>query len=193
MVNIYLIRHGETDWNVAGRLQGITDIPLNELGKQSALKTAQYFQANHIEISCIMTSPLTRAKQTAQIIADVLAIPVIEQQELKERCFGKAEGLTAEERREKFPDDNIPGLEHIQIVRDRVWNVLQTIAATYADETIIVVAHGGIINAALSILSNGEIGTGITKLKNACLNHIAHNNDEWTIHSHNNILHLENG
>ncbi len=62
MVNIYLVRHGETDWNLAGRLQGSTDIPLNELGKQSALKTAEYFRANDIAISCIMTSPLTRAK-----------------------------------------------------------------------------------------------------------------------------------
>lgn len=191
MVKIYLVRHGETDWNLAGRLQGSTDIPLNEQGKQSALKTAQYFKANGIAISTIMTSPLMRARQTAQIIADVLAIPVIEQQALTERCFGEAEGLTAKERVLKFPDQDIPGLEDIQVVRQRVWNVLQTLATTYADESIIIVSHGGVINAILSILSNGEIGTGITKLKNACLNHITYSNNEWTIHSHNNILHLE--
>lgn len=191
MVNIYLVRHGETDWNLAGRLQGSTDIPLNDQGKQSALKTAQYFKANDIAIRCIVTSPLTRARQTAQIIADVLAIPVIEQQALTERCFGEAEGLTAEERVLKFPDQDIPGLEDIQVVRQRVWNVLQTLATTNADESIIIVSHGGVINAILSILSNGEIGTGITKLKNACLNHITYSNNEWTIHSHNNILHLE--
>ena len=191
MANIYLVRHGETDWNLAGRLQGSTDIPLNELGKQSALKTAEYFRANDIAISCIMTSPLTRAKQTAQIIADVLEIPVIEQQALTERCFGEAEGLTAEERTLKFPDQDIPGLEDIQVVRQRVWNVPQTLASTHADESVIIVSHGGVINAVLSILSNGEIGTGITKLKNACLNHITYSNDEWTIHSYNNILHLE--
>ena len=138
-----------------------------------------------------MTSPLTRAKQTAQIIADVLEIPVIEQQALTERCFGEAEGLTTEERTLKFPDQDIPGLEDIQVVRQRVWNVLQTLASTHADESVIIVSHGGVINAVLSILSNGEIGTGITKLKNACLNHITYSNDEWTIHSHNNILHLE--
>lgn len=191
MVKIYLVRHGETDWNLAGRLQGSTDIPLNEQGKQSALKTAQYFKANGIAISTIMTSPLMRARQTAQIIADVLAIPVIEQQALTERCFGEAEGLTAKERVLKFPDQDIPGLEDIQVVRQRVWNVLQTLATTNADESIIIVSHGGVINAILSILSNGEIGTGITKLKNACLNHITYSNNEWTIHSHNNILHLE--
>ena len=191
MVNIYLVRHGETDWNLAGRLQGSTDIPLNDQGKQSALKTAQYFKANGIVISSIMTSPLMRARQTAQIIADVLAIPVIEQQALTERCFGEAEGLTAEERMLKFPDQDIPGLEDIQVVRQRVWNVLQTLATAHADESIIIVSHGGVINAILSILSNGEIGTGITKLKNACLNHITYSNNEWTIHSHNSILHLE--
>ena len=191
MVNIYLVRHGETDWNLAGRLQGSTDIPLNGQGKQSALKTALYFQSNGIAISSIMTSPLTRAKQTAQIIADVLAIPVIEQQALTERCFGEAEGLTAEERVLKFPNQDILGLEDIQVVRQRVWDVLQTLATTNTDESIIIVSHGGVINAVLSILSNGEIGTGITKLKNACLNHITYSNNEWTIHSHNNILHLE--
>ena len=191
MVNIYLVRHGETDWNLAGRLQGSTDIPLNELGKQSALKTAEYFRANDIAISCIMTSPLTRAKQTAEIISTVLEIPVIEVQALTERCFGEAEGLTAEERTLKFPDQDIPGLEDIQVVRERVWNVLQTFTSAHADESIIIVSHGGVINAVLSILSNGEIGTGITKLKNACLNHITYSNDEWTIHSYNNILHLE--
>ena len=191
MVTIYLVRHGETDWNLAGRLQGSTDIPLNEQGKQSALKTAHYFKANDIAICCIMTSPLTRAKQTARIIADVLSIPVLEQQALTERCFGEAEGLTAEERELKFPNQDIPGLEDIKVVRQRVWNVLQTVATTHADESIIIVSHGGVINAVLSILSNGEIGTGITKLKNACLNHITYSNNEWTIHSHNNILHLE--
>lgn len=191
MVNIYLIRHGETDWNLAGRLQGSTDIPLNEQGKQSALKTGKYFQANDISISCIMTSPLTRAKQTAQIIADVLAIPVIEQQALTERCFGEAEGLTAEERMLKYPEQDIPGLEDIQVFRQRVWDVLQTLATTHANESIIIVSHGGVINAVLSILSNGEIGTGITKLKNACLNHITHKNNVWRIHSYNSILHLE--
>ena len=124
---------------------------------------------------------------TAQMAVDALQ----NEMQITERCFGEAEGLTAEERMMKFPDQDIPGLEDIQVVRERVWNVLQTIASTHADESVIIVSHGGVINAVLSILSNGEIGTGITKLKNACLNHITYSNDEWTIHSYNNILHLE--
>ncbi len=91
-----LFRHGQTDWNINFLLQGVTDIPMNETGIEQIKLAAKAIKAEDWDV--ILTSPLTRAKQTAEIIASENGFSeIIEQQLLIERSFGEAEGLSHEQ------------------------------------------------------------------------------------------------
>ncbi|WP_419905757.1 histidine phosphatase family protein [Kiloniella sp.] len=87
----YYIRHGQTDWNAAGRMQGFTDIPLNETGRQQAYQAAEAIKGT--EIATICASPLGRALETAKILNEVLNCELIILDDLKEAGFGNQEGL----------------------------------------------------------------------------------------------------
>jgi broad specificity phosphatase PhoE len=91
----FVLRHGQTDWNAQMRLQGSTDIPLNETGRSQALRAAQIFKDQGIEH--IITSPLSRAHETAEIVAQYLGLRVETDERLIERNFGAFEGLTLDE------------------------------------------------------------------------------------------------
>ena len=168
-MHICLIRHGETDWNVIGKLQGREDIPLNENGK---------LQAKHCGLSlcgtewkAVITSSLLRSQQTAAIIAETLNIQEIRPDiNLIERDYGKASGLTENERTALFPDGNYEGMEEWTTLRDRVYASILKYVEIYYPENIIIVSHGSAINSILAELSNHEIGSGKTRLKNACIN-----------------------
>lgn len=186
-MEICLVRHGETDWNKEGRIQGHTDIPLNETGKTQALSCANYLQAKDYQL--IITSPLLRARQTAHIIAEKTNLPILEMHEFKERFYGDAEGMTAEERKFHFPDGNYTKQESRESLTKRVLCGLQRLQQQQVQK-IILVAHGAVINAILAALSNNEIGSGKTILANACLTDIHYTNEKWTIQKYNQIQHL---
>ncbi|MEO4054678.1 histidine phosphatase family protein [Solibacillus sp. CAU 1738] len=189
MTTIYLIRHGETDWNTAGKVQGLTDIPLNINGEQQAQKSSMYFENKAIDV--ILCSPLLRARRTAEIINAQLGIQLIEMQEFAERCYGDAEGLTIDERTAKFGSGIIPNLESREDLQNRVIKGMNQIVNEFENQKILVVAHGAVINAILYILSKGEIGSGITRLKNACISCIGYKNNSWDIISVNEDAHLQ--
>ena len=88
--NFYFVRHGQTDWNKVGRIQGLTDIPLNEFGLSQAVEIANHL--SKLPISYIYSSPLKRAKMTADIISEKIGIKVRTNPFLREVCFGDAEG-----------------------------------------------------------------------------------------------------
>jgi broad specificity phosphatase PhoE len=92
---IFIFRHGETDWNKEGRLQGHADIPLNENGRQQAQVLQDYFRDHPIEV--ILCSDLGRAKETAEIARGQLQIPIIVDSRQRETKLGDAEGLTRAE------------------------------------------------------------------------------------------------
>lgn len=94
-MKILLTRHGQTDWNVAGKIQGCTDIELNQTGIEQA-KIAREKLLNY-DIDIIITSPLKRAKRTAEIINEGRNIPLTESKGIIERNFGEFEGKTAKE------------------------------------------------------------------------------------------------
>ena len=165
---IYLIRHGQTDWNLKNRLQGVEDIELNDTGLSQSIQCARAFL--DIPISRILSSPLKRAKKTADIIAGKLAAaPVIVEPDLTERDFGKLSGLTPEERQALIDREEDPGAEPLEALISRFMHVLYRYAEAPDDENILVVSHGASINAALWHLSAGEVGTGKTILKNTCI------------------------
>jgi broad specificity phosphatase PhoE len=100
MKQIYVFRHGETDWNRAGRMQGHADIPLNETGRAQALVLQNYFSQHPIEI--ILSSDLGRARETAEIARGTLNIPIVIDSSQRETKLGDAEGLTREEIESQF-------------------------------------------------------------------------------------------
>ena len=177
---ICVIRHGETDWNVLGKLQGREDIPLNQNGASQAERCA--LSLLDYKWKAIITSPLLRASQTAVIIARTLNIQEIyEDADLLERDYGEASGLTVKERAVRFPDGLNKGMEDWAALRDRVYSSLLRSADRFSPDNIIVVSHGSAINSILAELSNHEIGTGKTRLKNTCVSLLEYKKPTFTI------------
>ncbi|AIY05469.1 hypothetical protein Plano_1504 [Planococcus sp. PAMC 21323] len=189
MTRICLIRHGETDWNVQGKIQGKTDIPLNTEGMKQARLCATYLTSSGWDV--IITSPLKRARETARLINEQLHLPLVEMSEFEEKHFGDAEGMTYEERALTFPNRHYPNQEDNQLFAERLSSGLQTIHERYPNKRVLLVSHGGVINALLGTLSNGEIGSGKTRLLNACFSHIQFDHRNWVIEKYNQVSHLE--
>ena len=106
MTRICFVRHGETAWNIELRMQGHVDIPLNATGLAQADALGRYF-AEGVHADALYSSDLLRARQTAQPIADVLGLPVIPLVELRERSFGRCEGLVIAEILERYPEEAV--------------------------------------------------------------------------------------
>lgn len=167
-MRIYLIRHGETDWNKQKRIQGREDIELNDNGITQAQKCGYVLQGLPIDI--IVSSPLKRAKETAEIIALSVGInDVMIEDNLIERDYGKLSGLDPGERELFSNSGQDDGVENWDDLNQRVMNVLKYYSGNIY-QNIVMVSHGGAINAVLATLSGHNIGSGKTKLKNACIN-----------------------
>lgn len=189
MTTVCLIRHGETDWNAQGKIQGKTDIPLNGEGIGQAAQCGAYFTASDWDL--IITSPLQRARRTAEIINESLDLPLLEMEEFAEKHFGDAEGMTYEERALTFPNRHYPNQEDNGRFAERLAAGLKIINDRYPEQRVLLVSHGGVINAILGDLSGGEIGSGKTRLLNACLSHIHFDKENWVIRNYNQVSHLE--
>lgn len=189
MTAICLVRHGETDWNAIGRLQGREDIPLNARGKEQAKIVGQYLQNS--KFAAVFTSPLARAKETARIVNRYVGdLPLFESSDFIEKDYGRASGMTVQERDSHFPNGDIPGMESFSHIKERVMGGLERVRERFPDHHILLVAHGGLINVILAVLSEGRIGTGKTKLFNTCISDIVSNGNFWKIIDYNRIDHL---
>lgn len=189
MTQVCLVRHGETDWNKQGKVQGRTDIPLNETGVGQAEQAANHLEKEKWDV--LVSSPLKRAKRTAEIIAEAAGIDrIIEMDEFVERDNRETAGMRIADVQTMFPDRKIPGRELDKALQERGLRGLQLLLQQYPGQRILVVAHGGIINAILSSLSNGEIGTGKTSLKNTSLTRLRYAACEWKIEAVNVVAHL---
>jgi uncharacterized phosphatase len=179
-MKICIIRHGETDWNKQGKLQGREDIPLNEEGIKQIEGTIKYLRKYHWDK--IVTSPLLRARQSAEIIAKNIGINEIhEEEDLTERDYGGASGMTVEERKTAFPDGKYPGIEEFEKLQQRIVGSILKYREKYYDKNIIIISHGAAINSLLSYLSSNEAGTGKTILKNACITLLKCDEDKMEI------------
>lgn len=164
MTELYLVRHGETDWNRQRRIQGLTDIPLNDTGRRQARETAELLGRRRWD--AVFASPLLRARETGQIIAAGLGLP--EPQLLPglvERNYGEAEGMDFVEIERLFPNrGDVPGQETREAVVARVVPALLALAAEHPGEALVVVSHGGAIRAVLTEVepdaSHGMITNG---------------------------------
>jgi probable phosphoglycerate mutase len=136
VTELLLVRHGETDWNAAGRLQGHTDRPLSDYGREQALRLADEIAGEQFD--AIYASDLARARETAEIVGERLHLPVVLDPDLREKNWGTWEGLTSTERL----DVELVG-ESTEQHRRRMLAVLGRIAAKYPHGRILVVTHGG--------------------------------------------------
>lgn len=175
-VYICIVRHGETDWNVAGRLQGREDIPLNQKGRMQAEQCALSLRGQKWDK--VVSSPLRRAKETAQCIADQLNIAEVEEDiGLIERNYGEAAGLTLAERNARYPDGNYTGMEKWGTLQDRFYQAVLNYAHSCPDQNIILVSHGHAIESLLEKFTAHRAETGTIGLKNACVNLLEYQND----------------
>lgn len=160
MSYLYLVRHGETEWNRKHRIQGSTDIPLNDTGRSQAERTGRLLARR--EWDGIYSSPLARAFETATIVANALGLGLPEAvPELAERNYGEAEGLTGREIARKYPGSTpVPGRESREAVAARVMPALERIAAAEPHRRVIVATHGAVIRTVL-LAVNASVGRGV--------------------------------
>lgn len=206
-VSIYLIRHGETDWNAQLRIQGHRDLPLNASGQAQAQALARALAG--VSFAAIYSSDLQRARETAQPLAETAGIAIRLENDLRERHFGCCEGKTREDiaagdpavaqgMAGRRPDYVIPGGESLLQLRTRVEACLLRLASRHAGETIAVVTHGGV----LDIVYRRVHGVPLEKprdfpLPNASINRLrivpASEADraEWSLDAWGETQHLE--
>jgi probable phosphoglycerate mutase len=156
---LVLVRHGETDWNLSGRAQGHTDVPLNDTGRAQARAVAQVLRG--FDPARLWSSDLARARETADEIALATGLTAELDPRLREYDVGERSGLTLEEAAERFPEELaayragrsgslVPGEETTEQVRDRVVPaLLDCFAALSGGETGIVVMHGACLRVGL--------------------------------------------
>lgn len=177
-----LVRHGETAWNAERRIQGRSDVPLNETGRAQVRATAGLLEAD--EWDFIVCSPLSRARESAEILAAELGLEVVRQiPELVERHYGLAEGMQDGDELRAL---RIPGgfleAETEDEVAARASVALREIVNTSPGARVIVVAHGTLIRLALTALSGGPIET-ISNAGHCVIEHVPGHGDvaEWSL------------
>ncbi len=144
MTTLFLARHGETDWNRELRIQGSSDIELNELGLEQAHTLAQ--ELEHVELDAIYASDLARARTTAVAVAATHDLEVRIDPRLRERSFGSWEGLDRDDIA-ALPEGSRHDGESDEEVRERMLEAVQAIADAHPGEQVLIVAHGGSLNA----------------------------------------------
>lgn len=183
-MKIFLIRHGQTDWNREGRFQGREDIPLNEQGVLQAIECGNAIKGEDVNI--VITSPLIRARRTAEIIADEIdANQIIIEEGITERDFSKVSGMTPQEREVFYASGEEDDKEPWELMCNRMMDSIRKYAKQYDGQNLIMVSHGASINCVLAILSEGSTGTGKIILKNVCINIINYEDDKITLGEYN--------
>jgi probable phosphoglycerate mutase len=170
--DILIIRHGQTAWNTQKRLQGHSDIPLNENGRLQAVTLAKVLRDEPLD--AIFSSDLQRAYQTAYEIAKIHNLPVHQDRSFRERCYGICEGMKDGEIREAYPEsykawyaadpdhffpDGERKTESPRQFHHRAVNAIRKAATRYPGKKIAIVTHFGVIETAYRTAQNIPLGT----------------------------------
>jgi len=158
---LLLCRHGQTGFNAALRFQGQLDEPLNDLGRRQAQLLAERLAAEPIDVA--YTSDLCRAFETAEVALAGRDVPLHKDERLREIAFGRWEGMTFAEIKDKYPDDvaarerdrvhfAMAGGESLEQLGQRIKGFLQEVLPQHEGQDIAMVAHGGTVNAVISTL-----------------------------------------
>lgn len=202
MTHLLLIRHGETDWNRENRFQGQNDIPLNAAGIEQGRALQRLLHDSPLDV--VYTSDLSRARQTAETIlgSRTRTLPILSERRLRERNYGRWEGLTREEVMERFPDSwnrwrtefachRPEGGETLTEVRQRVSDFLDEILRTCEGQKVMVVGHGGSVKT----LVVAALGASVEALRsfqidNASLTELQFHNGKCQVTVMNDTCHL---
>jgi glucosyl-3-phosphoglycerate phosphatase len=189
-VRLVLWRHGQTKWNVEGRFQGQTDIPLDDVGEAQAERAARLLAA--LRPDQIIASDLGRAMATAAPLARLTRLTVTSDKELRERHGGAWEGLTNPEIRAQYPDDyakwSPPGGESTATVAERAGSALRRIADDLPPGSLaVVVSHGAALRLGAAWLLGlpEELWGVIGPLANCAWSVLARRTDRWRLLEHN--------
>ncbi len=149
-MRLILARHGETQLNKDGRIQGINGLPLNATGKAQAHALAGSLEADLPFV--LYSSPVARALETAEVVSETLGVPVTTLSGLREADAGELEGLTGQEMRQRYPEfaerwshdsgsTQMPGGESLLQVQRRAWAVVTELMDRHAGDTVVAVTH----------------------------------------------------
>jgi uncharacterized phosphatase len=156
-VTFAFIRHGQTDWNRDDKLQGSSDIPLNDTGREQAHEAARVLAAAG-SWTAVVSSPLSRARETAEIIAGELGLEIgPSYRDLIERDYGPLEGDSSSAAVAAYPHRDYPGAETLNAVATRGRRALDAIAADFGDADVVIVAHGTLIRYTLASLAGHPV------------------------------------
>jgi len=192
IVQIVLVRHGATDWNLQGRCQGSTDRDLSDVGIRQADQIAELLSEQ--EINAIYSSNLRRAQQTAERISQPHSLPVLIEQDVRELDHGELEGLTFNEIKANYGDFLVrwrsepaeicvPGGERLADVAERAWNGLNQIVQRHADaERILVVSHNFPILGIVCRVSGTHLNEYRTFHLDPCgITRLKYNGGDWDL------------
>lgn len=201
-MKVYITRHGETEWNIQGRIQGCLDSPLTEEGVLGAERLANAISVKDIDI--IISSPLMRAYRTAKIAVRDLNIPVVTRDSFREINCGEFQGYGFQEVWEVYSElkDEIksdpynfkyPGGESLKEFNERVISGFEAILEEYKDNNILIVGHGGSIKCITSyITKEGDSKTWFANVVDNCsLTEFEYNSGEFTLIDYNNTAHMK--
>ena len=172
MTTLLLARHGETDWNRELRIQGSSDVALNDLGREQARTLAA--ELADVELDAIYASDLLRARETADAVAATHGLEVRLDPRLRERSFGSWEGLTREDIA-AFPEGSRHDGETDEEVRARVLAAIDEIAQRHPGQQVLVVSHG----AALNTLWHHALGVRVERWENCAVYKLAVRDDGY--------------
>ena len=191
---LLLVRHGQTEWNREQRFRGQAEVPLDETGRWQAQVTAQYIAARW-PLTAVYCSPMGRARQTAEAIAEVQGLEVHPLDGLLDLNFGEWQGLPVAEVRARHPDIleawftaphtvRFPGGEGLDEVRQRSTAALQSVASRHPDQTVALVAHT-VVN---QVLLCAVLGLGNDHFWHVAQDTCAVNLIEWDGRQHRLVM-----
>lgn len=198
---ILAIRHGQTAWNAASRIQGHTDIELDALGRWQAERLAEALAGQPLD--AVYSSDLTRARQTAEPLAKRAGLALCIDRGLRERGFGDFEGLSfvqveqrwpdqAERWRRRDPDFGPGGGEVLRDFRDRVVAAVERLAQAHRGRCIVLVTHGGVLDLLYREATRLALNAPRTwQLANAGINRLLHASEGLVLIGWGDVGHLE--
>lgn len=196
-----IVRHGETDWNAAHRMQGQIDIPLNAAGQAQAAATAAGLAGQSFD--AVYSSDLLRTWQTAQPIAAACRLEVTAAPGLRERHYGRMQGLTPAEAQRSCPEihaayasrnpyHDLEGGESLTAFAERVRATLADLIEAHEGETVLLVAHGGVLDIVYRMATGRDLaGPRDFPIPNAGLNWIKHDAAGWRLVAWGDRAHLD--
>ena len=202
ITRLCLVRHGETAWNAEGRVQGQTDVPLNEIGAGQANAVGAALAGERF--AAIYSSDLTRVRQTAEPAARRMGLEVRYDPALRERHYGMFETLTYAEVRERFredyarfrrkdPDYDFRSGESLRRFNERALGCVGGLARRHSGETILVFTHGGVLEMVYRHAT--AIGLAVPRefeIPNAAINWVEVSGESWSVQRWAERAHLEN-